>query len=227
MDFFLGVIVGIFGTLTISKLIHFIIIKRQEKKERELIKNEITNEIIKDEQDQIWKKFSLNTEINLNILIETVVETVKKIASLYHKDSKNPELEASIEELLLANIELSNKLLDTLDKNPFNLLKRVKLSHIYFTKAKYDFFKDTDLYKRIEKYKLWQNWKKIWGTINVANPKYWIAKGGINFSREFLIRLFRSYFIGVVGEEADKLYGGRLKIERKNKSRNEKTEDEY
>jgi hypothetical protein len=163
----------------------------------------------------------------MRTLMNESVILIKEIAVKYYPESKKPELEVTIEELLKMNIEISKKALNKLEIKPFNMLKNVKLYHIHYTKNKWEQIQNNLFYKKLKEYKIWEVGKKVWMTFNFLNVAYWLRKIGVNFTREFLIRMFRAYLIRLVGEEANKLYGGKkpkkyLELEDKSKIRKSK-----
>ncbi|OQY09364.1 MAG: hypothetical protein B6I28_03165 [Fusobacteriia bacterium 4572_132] len=215
--FFSGIIVA-YISLQVYKYKIYKQGKENDRKERKKIGNEEIEELIKKEQAKVWKNFTGNTEINIRTLMDESIYLIKQIAGKYYPESTKPELEVTIEELLKMNMEVSKKALEKLETKPFNILKKVKLYHIHYTKNKWQEIQNNVIYKKLKKYKIWEVGKKVWMTFNFLNIAYWLRKIGINFTREFLIRMFRAYLIRLIGEEADKLFGGKkpkLRIEKK------------
>lgn len=138
--------------------------------------------------------------------LRTSERLVLDIASYYHPESKRPLLELSMDELLLLDDYIHDRIAHLLSKPFFKNMRHIKMIR---------YVELLDLKKRIDD----QQWMKlvknksvhrsIKGTLNLLNafnPVYWFRKALIKGSVEVLNRQIAKTLLAVVAEETSQIY---------------------
>lgn len=129
---------------------------------------------------------------------------IHDIAKEYFPDSEYPIYELSVDELMVLNHYITNRV-DSIFRGPIlKPLKKVRIAYI---------FKIIDVKKKIDENKavksaakLNKSWKVFRTVKNLFNPVYWVNKLMINTTVVVATNKIGGMVIEVVGEETNKVY---------------------
>jgi hypothetical protein len=148
------------------------------------------------------------TEEDLN-LTENTLDLVKKIATIYHPDSKNPIDEARIGNLLKAFHEIKNSVLTLTRMKGIRGLTQFRLHHLYSLSEAWKWkeeWQKSPAAQRIRQYKLYSILKWAWMIFRFMDLVFWSLKmlGYIIYDVIFKILLVQWYLI--IGELSMQVY---------------------
>jgi len=165
--------------------------------------------LIKRLRRQVWELPEEELQLSIEALSQQAIKVVRAVASIYHEQMTAPEFEASLVQSLQLVRRVTVKAIRLANLYPFRFLGNQKLS---------DYQRYYQVYKKINDHPFLQILKRHpslyrlarWAVNlkNLGNPLYWAGK---ELSREgyfLVLRWFYLAFIGQVGREAMRLYGG-------------------
>lgn len=150
-------------------------------------------------------------------------QIITDIARVYYPESPYPVYELSIEELMLLNHYITNRLNDVFSGKMMGLFKRVKISQIL---RLLDFKKKVDEQKMVKfanKYKVPTILKSVMAVVNLFNPVYWVKKMVISSTLEFTTNKVATVILDVVGNETNKVYSKNTQVFQKEQQEFNKT----
>lgn len=150
-------------------------------------------------------------------------QIITDIASVYYPESPYPVYELSIEELMLLNHYITDRLNDVFAGKMMGLFKRVKISQIL---RLLDFKKKVDEQKMVQlaaKYKVPTILKSVMAVVNLFNPVYWVKKMVISSTLEFTTNKVATVILEVVGNETNKVYSKNTEVFQKEQQEINKT----
>jgi len=166
--------------------------------------------LIKRLRRQVWELPEEDLQLSIEALSQQAIKVVRAVATIYHEQITAPEFEASLLQSLQLVRRVTVKAIRLANLYPFRFLGNQKLS---------DYQRYYQVYKKINDHPFLQILKRHpslhrvarWAVNlkNLGNPLYWAGK---ELSREgyfLVLRWFYLAFIGQVGREAMRLYGGR------------------
>ncbi|MCK9471214.1 MAG: hypothetical protein WC006_07035 [Bacilli bacterium] len=211
-DNLIVLIFGIVFGFLLCFLIYFTFViaslKKEEKKvevNKENISMERIERLIKSAKNQyLVDSATKSTAEKINDVKEISWELINAIAKEYFPDSKYPIYELSIDELMMLNHYITNRV-DSLFKGP--VLKPFKKLRIAYILKILDMKKKIDENKAVKAAtKLNKPWKIALSVLNVFNPAYWVKKLMISTTLVAVTNKIGSLVIEVVGDETNKVY---------------------
>jgi len=165
--------------------------------------------LIEKELKAVSRKFSMNTSISPKKVYEMATGLTQKIAAIYHPDTENPALKASLSDLLQLNERIVTRLNLKIQEFPLNAVKDISIHKIMAGKGYYE-SKIKNKLEWLKKYKTFYNLgSHAWLSYNVLNPWYWGRKIAYTSAREITFRYLLTWIITIVGEEAMAVYSRR------------------
>ena len=212
----IGVLIGLILAATIYGILLLISIKKTNKK---VVMPAETNEDLINTINLMKKDFinitsGFNQSEKVKVLGNTLMNTIKLIASTYYPESKYPLYELNISELVVLLHYITNRIDEIFDKNILKLFKNMSISNV---------FKILDIHKKINDNKAVKAVKKvnpvvkvIKGIVNYANPLYWIKKLVVGGTINIAVNKMSLLIIDIVSSETIKVYSKRLFNEENN-----------
>lgn len=172
--------------------------------------DEISEEEIKETINKYQEAFQdekkRRGQVPTDYFKESIWEMIQEIAGKFYPNSKRPLTELTINELILLDHYIIDKIDELLSKKGFSLFRNLKLSTILKlvdTKTKID---NTSVMKTAKKYHFKSALKFISNAINLINPYHWVKKLVINPSINILINKICLICYSIVGEETYNVY---------------------
>jgi len=215
--FFIGFLSGIiFVGVTLS----LILIYTAHRQNKELLRHkdivegveeeEIKN-IIKERRGEFTKLENFGMGANLRLIKKNSLEVVREISHKYCPEAKYPLYELTLEEALLLNIHISERILKSLEDKKLEIFKKLKFSKVLELNDFKKKVQSNPLYAKMEKYKLLNVLSRGWMIINIANPKYWIKKIFFDGTLEIASRTLGIIIINSIGTESYRVYSRKFK----------------
>lgn len=212
--FIVGFVCGMFFIITTIILALVIISNKQSKNmilEEEYISSipeESIKDIVRKKRERFTHKNTSTFGIggNVKLLRETSLELLREISTKYHPDSKYPLFELTVEEALELNIHISERILRGLSDKKLEVCKKLKISSIIQLNDFKKTVENNPIYKKLDEYKLINIVSKLWMTLNIANPKYWVKKIVIDGGLEVAYRGLSIVVLNAIGKEAYSTY---------------------
>ena len=215
--FLIGFLLGVLSTILIIFLFLLIVNKKQKKiiDEDEItqinVDNYLIEDIIKENRWKIIKGKNKGVRNNYERIHESSIDMAEKMSKMYFPKSKFSKFELTLEESLLLNIHISERLLFQLKKKRFKVLRDLRISQILYINDAKNKVLEHKLMKKLDKYRIVDVVKNGWMIANIANPAYWVKKIAIEGGIEGSIRSFGVIIINVVGEEINAVYSKSFK----------------
>lgn len=134
------------------------------------------------------------------------LDVIKKIATLYFPNSKNPMLELSIDETIVLFSYITKRIDDLFDARALRIFRRLRISQIQEAieiKKRIDNSRAVQAAKKANSSKISQIGKAI---LNVLNPAYWLRKAIFGPALKLTLNKMALVIIRIAGEEAYKVY---------------------
>ncbi|MDD3172003.1 MAG: hypothetical protein PHO86_06755 [Bacilli bacterium] len=204
-----GVCVGFLLCILIYLLAVLTPIKKQERKEIKLneANDEVIKRIISNAKNQFSEESSTkSTGAKFEDLKEIAGHIISDIAKVYYPDSLHPVYELSVDEMLILNHYITDRI-ESIFVGP--ILKRVKgvkissILNILDIKRKYE---EKKLIKAANKVKLPAIWKSALAIANVVNPIYWLKKLMIDAPFVAASNKIALTIIEIIANETNKVY---------------------
>ncbi len=213
LTFFTGFIFGIVFLTLFYVLICLISLNKKEKmikKSNEEVSEEKISEIIKNTQKDFLKQRKSST--TFLALKESVINLVNNIAKEYYPNSNHPIGELSIEELIILDRYIVNKIEEILSSKGLRLLKNIRITTILNIVDANNKIQTNKVVKLSKKMHFPKIVKGINMALNIINPFYWFKRLVISPSLNFLIKKILLLTISIVGEEVYKVYSKKIFI---------------
>ena len=209
----LGIIIG----MIILFLVYALTSLNSIKKRRIIVSKElenITDEDIKNLIDISKEQFNIKKKQNKGVTFEDfrniIIELINQIAFRFYPKSKHPIAELTIDELILLDRYLVNRIDSFTSKKGIRLIKKIKLSTIIqITNAK-NSVENTKAFKTIKKRKLDKVASTLWSVGHVLNPVTWINNLIINPTIKILFNKICIVIISIVGQETYHIYSKKI-----------------
>lgn len=215
--FFIGFLSGIaFITIILSLILMY----TAHRQNRELLKHtevvegveeEVVRDIIREKRREFTKLDNFGLGANIKLIKKNSMELVREISKKYCPDAKYPLYELTLEEALLLNIHISERILKNLEDKKLEIFKKLKLSKVLELNDFKKKVQGNPLYSKMEKYRLLNTLSKGWMILNIANPKYWIKKIFFDGSLEIASRTLGIIIINSIGTESYHIYSRKFK----------------
>lgn len=203
-----GIVFGFILCFCIYMIFVFTSLKTEEKR---VIKNsasvdfEKIDRLIRSAKNQfIEDSANKNTGQKLTDIKDISWNLINDIAREYFPDSAYPIYELSLDELMVLNHYITNRI-DSLFKGPvLKPFKKVRIAYI---------LKIIDMKKKIDENKAMKTanrlktpWKAALTVLNIFNPVFWVKKLMISTTLIAVTNKIGVTIIEVVGEETNKVY---------------------
>ena len=175
------------------------------------VSDEDIKNIIRSKRSVFTKLDKFGLETHAKMLKENSIGVIREIAHKYCPDAKYPLYELTLEEALLLNIHISERLLRNLEDKKLEVFKKLKLSKILELNDFKNKIQNNPLYAKAEKYRLLSLISKGWMVLNLANPKYWIKKIFFDGALEVAYRSLGVIIINTIGAETHNIYSRKFK----------------
>ena len=166
--------------------------------------------MIIDKQRKFKRNKKIGTSSTPKLTFDLSYELIEEISHYFFPESKYPMLELSINEFLMLNHYVTDRI-DALLNKP--LLKNTKNVRVTRFVQMYDKKKSIDrnkVVKSLKKYKVDKVAKYGSMALNAVNPVYWFRKAVIKTSMDAMTKKISVVVIGIVGEETVKVYSKKL-----------------
>jgi|GEM_PF-4925648 uncharacterized protein (DUF697 family) len=158
--------------------------------------------LIEQKTSEVWRSFSATNWLDFNAVRMECIQFVREIARMYHRDSPHPELEVTIFDLLKLNERISREI--TILLSPYRTLNRISVSSLLEAKSMIDHTRRIVGHKGVRAGRTIAT--RIWQTVNIINPKYWINRVIFKGASEMVGRKVLTSLYRIVGNEAIKIY---------------------
>lgn len=215
--FFIGFLSGI---IFVGFALSMILIYTAHRQNKELLRHgdivegveeEEIKSIIRKRRGEFTRLENFGMGANLRLIKKNSLEVVREISSKYCPEAKYPLYELTLEEALLLNIHISERILKNLEDKKLEIFKKLKLSKVLELNDFKKKVQSTPLYAKMEKYKLLNVLSRGWMIINIANPKYWIKKIFFDGTLEIASRTLGIIIINSIGTESYRVYSRKFK----------------
>jgi len=207
---FFGIIIGFVICLMIYLVFVFISLKKGDKDihgNKTEIEDAKIARLVRSARNLFLEEYSnqtLGQKINAVRIISW--NLINDIAKAYYPNSGYPIYELSLEELIILNHYITDRI-DTIFKGAvLKPLKKVKIANIlklFDIKKKID---ENVAVKTVHKLKVPEILQTALAVLNIFNPAYWVRKLMINTTILAASNKICTTIIDVVGEETDKVY---------------------
>lgn len=168
-------------------------ITKADQKAKELIDFKI---------NETWKSFKLSNWFDIPEAGHECYKHIRNIAAIYHPNSKKPEFEITVIELLRLNERINHRIITVLE--PLESLQKISVNSLLEAHTILEQTRDTINQKGIRTGAGVAS--RIWQAINVINPQYWINYIVLNGVSEVVYRKAITSIYRIAGNEAVKIY---------------------
>lgn len=211
ISFALGIFTGIFFVLIVYMYAVFRELRSQTKLqvENDDIDEEMILELIKDAQKQFKDKEARKKIGYATHLFNNSKTLALDISHMFYPQSKTPYLELTLDETILLNHYITNRVDELTNKPLLKLFRKYTLSTLYdFTKTSKK-IKNNKVLKGAKEYGLDEVYKASITALNAINPVFWIRKLG-NVISDSILEKIGIAVIGITGEETYKIYSKKV-----------------
>ena len=217
MSLLFGVLIGLLIALLIYVVSLFSSLRKSEKenkfKKEDLCEQDEESNAIKvreyiDNSIARYDDISKTREYGEIIFeIKDIVSTlVLDIAKIYYPSSKHPLFELSIEEAMMLDRYIVEKIEGLFNRKGLRLLKKKNIAWFLSFYDGYKKIQDNKIVKEAKKFKL-NDVSNIFMSIkNVLNPARWIKKGTTKLSFSIALNKLAITCIEIIGSETAKVY---------------------
>ncbi len=152
----------------------------------------------------LWSRWP-ETALSFNAIQEMSLEIIREIAGVYFPGEEEPQLRASLADLLALHNRVGSRLAAWLETAPIRTFKDLELQAIVRYYGVYQNLRNHPVSRFIVHHRLHRLAGWSWAAFNYNNPLYWGRRGAYELAR----RLLLARIAQVVGEEAMVLYGRR------------------
>jgi hypothetical protein len=205
-----GIAIGFVMCAFIYLVVILVSLKKSEDyihKAKVEIEDEEIKRVIRSARNLFYEESSNQTTAQKFVDLKSISwQLINDIAKMYYPNSEYPIYELSLDELMMLNHYITNRV-DSLFKGKIlRSFKKVKISQILRLidiKKKID---DNKVVKVAKKAKVPGLFKATMTVLNVFNPAYWVKKLMINTTLSVGSNKIAATIIDIVGEETAKIY---------------------
>lgn len=211
IGFGLGIITGVFFVLIIYLYAVFKELKQTTsiKSEQGDVDEDVVLALIADAQTQ-FKDDKKRKKIGFGTYLFEITKTLSlDISHLFYPESNTPYLELTLDETLLLNHYVTDRV-DQLTKHPLlKLFRGYTLSTLYGFTQTTKKIKNNKAIKTAKEYGLDEVYKASMTALNAINPVYWMRKASHAISDKILEKIGIA-IIGIAGEETYNIYSKKV-----------------
>lgn len=160
------------------------------------------------------KKFKRNRKLGANsatkLTFDLSYELIEEISKYFFPNSKYPMLELSVNEFILLNHYVTDRIDQMLNKPLLKNTKNVRVTKFVQMYDKKKSIERNKVVRSLKKYKVDKAAKYTSMAVNAVNPVYWFRKAVIKTSVDAMTKKISVVIIGIVGEETVKVYSKKL-----------------
>ena len=213
MSFSLGILTGFLVLFTIYMYAIFLNIRKEakiKKADEEDIDEQMVLLLIEDAQKQ-FKDKKIRNDIGFSKhLYQISQELVVDISQKFYPESKTPYLELTLDETLLLNHYITDRV-DHMTKHPLlKLFRRYTLSSLYDITTTTKKVTDSKVVRKAKELGVDEVLKASMSAINVMNPVYWIRRFTNEQTIDRILVKIGAAIIAIVGEETYKIYSKKV-----------------
>lgn len=213
ISFTLGIATGFLVLLTIYMYAIFLKIKKEakiKKADEDDIDEQMILMLIDGSQNQ-FKDKKLRNEVGFSKhLYQISQELILDISRKFYPESKTPYLELTLDESLLLNHYITDRV-DHMTKHPLlKLFRRYTLSSLYDITTTTKKVKESKVVKKAKELGVDEVLKASMSAINVMNPVYWIRRFTNEQIIDRILVKIGTAMIAIVGEETFKIYSKKV-----------------
>ena len=213
ISFTLGIVTGFLVVLTIYMYAIFLNIKKEakiKKADEDDIDEQMILMLIDGSQNQFKDKKLRNDVGFSNHLYQISQELILDISRKFYPESKTPYLELTLDETLLLNHYITDRV-DHMTKHPLlKLFRRYTLSSLYDITTTTKKVKESKVVKKAKEFGVDEVLKASMSAINVMNPVYWIRRFTNEQIIDRILVKIGTAMIAIVGEETYKIYSKKV-----------------
>lgn len=163
-------------------------------------------EIIDTKIKETWSSFRLSNWFDITQVRNDCYQHVCRIAAVYHPQSKKPEYEITVIELLRLNERINRRLITLLE--PLESLQNISVNSLIEAHTILERTRDTLEQKGLRTGAGVAS--RIWQAVNIINPQYWINYVVLHGVSELVYRKALTSIYRIAGNEAVKIYRSSL-----------------
>lgn len=211
ISFALGIFTGVFFVLIIYMYAVFKELRNDTKLQKadNDVDEDMILELIKDAQIQFKHKETRKKVGYANYLLRISRTLALDISHMFYPDSKTPYLELTLDETLMLNHYVTNRIDELTNKPLLKLFRRYTLSTLYGLTKQSKKIKNSKMLKGAKEYGFDEVYKASITALNAINPVFWFRKLGGVISDSILEKIGIA-IIGITGEETYKIYSKKV-----------------
>jgi hypothetical protein len=167
--------------------------------------DEAARELIRTYRNGYLWNYWPETALSFNGINDVSQKLIREIAGIYYPEEEQPELKASLADLVAFHNRVGSRLAAWLETAPVRPFRDVELQTIIHYYEMYQTVKDHPVSQFIQRHRLHKVAKWSWAAFNYSSPFYWGRQAAYELGR----RLLLARLADLVGEEAMLLYGRR------------------
>lgn len=194
--------------------------KKKLRAHQPTIDDESVQKLVLSAKNEFSEEYSSETvKVKAEALKNICWQLISDIAKLYYPESDYPIYELSLEELLVLNHYITDRISSLFKGTVLKSIKKIRISVILKI---IDIKKDIDSKKAIKianQLHMPGIIKAVTGVLNVFNPLYWVKKLMIGTTMTAAANKISQTIIDIVGEETNKVYSKSVfNVEKENSS---------
>lgn len=171
---------------------------------------DVTEQEIQDEikyaQECFLAKEKEKGEVSFGLIREISMNLIYKIAKKYYPNSKNPIAELSVDELILLDRYIMDKIDELLSYRGLRFLRRLKMTTVLKILNIKQTVDKNAIVKVTKKYKITKITSKFGKVLGVLNPANWVKNLAINPMIHLLSKKICTSLLQLIGQETYRIY---------------------
>lgn len=210
LTFITGIVFGIILSGLVYLILLMISIKKQEKTivkcQSEVDDEQIKKAIIAAKNIYNEQASQATTDIKLIAIKNISWDLIQDIAKLHYPEAKYPIYELSVDELLMLNHYITNRIEHIFEGKVLKLFRKMKLSTIVGALETKKKIEENKLVKAAQVATRSKPVKVMLGIVNIVNPKYWASKFLNSTIIPAAMNKIATLIIEIVGQETRRVY---------------------
>jgi hypothetical protein len=166
--------------------------------------------IVEKHRARVWWSFRPRTELSIDRLWTLSREVAREVAAVYHPEAEQPELRAGVQDLMLLNLRVTQRLHNQMDRWPLKMFRGVRVDQALWVREQVRKYQDSLIGRLVQRSRVpYKIGKWAWRLYNAASPWYWGRQAVYTGGREAALRYLLTSLVTFVGEEAVLTYSGR------------------
>ncbi|NPU99662.1 MAG: EcsC family protein [Candidatus Omnitrophica bacterium] len=182
--------------------------RQYQKEQQELLRDGLNEadrraqELLDQTIQKVWYTFSPVEWLNFKAIQIQCQELITRIAAVYYPDSKRPEFEVTLLDLLKLTERIAFNISSLLAEFP--TFRKISVQNILEAKALIEQTKKTIDRKGIQTSRRFAS--RVWAALNLMQPDYWIRRAVFKGVSEVVGRTILTSTYRIVGNEAIQIY---------------------